>query len=241
MVPNTLEMRTSDHRPLALDCAISRGLLGEYPKLRRVVPLVDSIVVAPTYRANRVLKHSSDEASAITHEYPGEATNPTSYEELQAFFADRRASLLHFICHGRNEEHGIQSIDLGKNKMQSTVVVSSALRDSCIDSHPLVFLNACEVGGASQGITSVDGFAPAFMKVGAGCVIAPLWPVDDGVAFAFATGFYKRVKANPQRPFAEIVSELRQGAYGSEAVDTWAAYVVYADPLASSETRTPVL
>jgi len=44
-------------------------------------------------------------------------------------------------------------------------------------------------------------------------VIAPLWNVDDEIAFEVAKTFYERVVAEPRTPFAEIMREIRGRAY----------------------------
>jgi hypothetical protein len=65
-------------------------------------------------------------------------------------------------------------------------------------------------------------------------VIAPLWSVDDEVAFKVATAIYDALKESPPPTFAEVIRAIRARAYvGAEAgTDSYAAYCFYGDPLA---------
>lgn len=97
--------------------------------------------------------------------------------------------------------------------------------------HPFVFLNACEVGRLAPSLVGVGGFAKSFIELGASAVIAPLWSVKDTIAHKIAEEFYKRVKAEPETPFAEILREIKAKAYErGSAEDTYAAYCFYGDP-----------
>ena len=100
--------------------------------------------------------------------------------------------------------------------------------------HPLVFLNACEIGRTTPALVGIGGFAKAFLELGASAVIAPLWSVKDGIAHEIADTFYNRVKAEPKTPFADILRDLRGKAYdAAKAEDTYAAYCFYGDPAAA--------
>ena len=76
--------------------------------------------------------------------------------------------------------------------------------------------------------------AQAMIDRGAGAVIAALWSVADDIAHVVAKEFYDQAMADPPRPFAEILRDIRSRAYkGAEAgEDTYAAYCLYGDPFA---------
>src|SRR5205823_774766 len=100
---------------------------------------------------------------------------------------------------------------------------------------PLVFLNACEVGRPAISLVGIGGFAKAFITLGAGGVIAPLWSVRDTIAFDVADRFYRATKQTPQRRFADILKDIRALAYDpAVGEDTYAAYCFYGDPAAVS-------
>ena len=74
----------------------------------------------------------------------------------------------------------------------------------------------------------------SLVDLGASAVIAPAWSVSDKVAAAVASDFYTALTADPQRPFADILREIRARAYeGDEPEDSWAAYTFFGDPLAA--------
>jgi CHAT domain len=100
--------------------------------------------------------------------------------------------------------------------------------------HPLVFINAREIGRTTPALVGVGGFAKAFIDIGASAVIAPLWAVKDRFAHEVAKTFYERLKSEKNTPFAEIIRDLRRKAYeAGKAEDTFAAYCIYGDPAAA--------
>lgn len=97
---------------------------------------------------------------------------------------------------------------------------------------PLVFLNACEVGGLTAGIAGLSGFATSFMQLEASAVVAPLWAVSDQAALDVAKKFYSAVLLNG-RTFTQALQDIRKCAYsGLKPSDSYAAYCFYGDPLA---------
>lgn len=94
---------------------------------------------------------------------------------------------------------------------------------------PLVVLNACQVGRASWKLTSIGGFAEAFIRAGAGAFVGTLWSVGDQPARNFTEGFYQALIDG--RTVAEATLRGREAArLAGEA--TWLAYVVYGHPQA---------
>ena len=83
-----------------------------------------------------------------------------------------------------------------------------------------------------------EGLASAFVYSGAlGCVGA-LWPVDDAVAASFAIAFYREVLDGQRLGDAMLAARQstaraeRERAGAGRAPDpTWAAFVLYGDPL----------
>jgi hypothetical protein len=56
-------------------------------------------------------------------------------------------------------------------------------------------------------------------------VIAPVWSVEDGAAKKVAHDVYEAVLADPRKPFAAIMSEIRARSYeGTNPPDSYAAY-----------------
>lgn len=95
---------------------------------------------------------------------------------------------------------------------------------------PLVILNACQVGRVGWQLTSVGGFAEAFLRAGAGAFVGALWSVGDKPARTFTEGLYAALLAG--RSIAEAACAGREAAQTAGEA-TWLAYVVYGHPLAT--------
>jgi hypothetical protein len=232
MIPSrrTADGQYQQLRPLGVQCAIGRWHGDDYVCPGQVVPLQDSLVLAPTY--NPPLPQASAERDLILELFPGQSV-PATFDELNAFYAAHTASLFHFVCHGRDAT--LQAIKLLQNQvLWANQVRPGGLGTACRKSRPLIFLNACEVGRPGAGLAAVGGFAASFIACDAGAIIAPLWAVDDGVAHQVAVTFYDTVKKKPGTPFANIVRELRAKAYAEGGEDSYAAYCFYGDPHAAA-------
>jgi CHAT domain-containing protein len=92
---------------------------------------------------------------------------------------------------------------------------------------PLVVLNACQVGRPGIQLTSIGGFAEAFIHAGAGGFVSSLWSVGDEPAASFTTEFYRRLKRGSTIADASVAA--REAARNAGDA-TWLAYVVYAHP-----------
>jgi hypothetical protein len=95
---------------------------------------------------------------------------------------------------------------------------------------PLVVLNACQVGRAGWQLSSIGGFAEAFVRAGAGAFVSSLWSVGDEPARTFTEGFYSSLLGGAS--LAEAVVDGRTAARAAHEA-TWLAYVVYGHPLAT--------
>lgn len=212
--------------PLGVQCAVGRWHGDDYVCSGQIIPLQDSLVLAPAY--NPPLSKAIAERDLVLELFPGKDV-PATFDELDEFYTANTASLLHFVCHGRDTT--LQAIKLLKDQsLWANQVRAGGLGSACRKARPLVFLNACEVGRPGAGLAEVGGFAAAFIACNAGGVIAPLWAVDDGVAHQVAVTFYDTVKREPTTPFADILRELRAKAYAADGEDSYAAYCFYGDP-----------
>jgi hypothetical protein len=99
--------------------------------------------------------------------------------------------------------------------------------------HPLVFLNACDVGGAATTLSLVAGFPAAFLGAGSSAVIAPLWVVSDKRARQISEQFYKSAFSGTQT-LGRILRDVRKEWVNGRHL-TFLAYVLYGDPM--SEVR----
>jgi hypothetical protein len=149
------------------------------------------------------------------------------------------ADILHFAVHGRYDPNAIgDGIYLTKGRPVSpTQIRGGNLRDRA----PFVFLNACQVGSASQTLGGYGGIAQAFLRSGASAVVAPLWSINDKVARSIALEFYQRVldhgdagagAAAPGASVAELLRLARRKAITDEdpTTATYLAYQFYGHP-----------
>jgi hypothetical protein len=230
---------TADRPALGVEFIVGRWPHPGHESPRQLRPLEDSYVVAPTYtETSRKLEKLEEEADFVKQRFSGEVIAPASFDALDARLGARGTALLHFVCHGEAGAGTVQVIRLDDpdktlNSLELSEMEGAKLALGA--KHPLVFLNACEVGRAAPALVGLGGFGASFVALGARCVIAPLWSVKDTVAHEVAVEFYETVLAEPTTPFAEILRRIRAKAYvpgGGE--DTWAAYCFYGDPFTAA-------
>jgi hypothetical protein len=99
---------------------------------------------------------------------------------------------------------------------------------------PLVVLNACQVGSVCQQLSSLGGFAEAFLHAGAGAFVSCLWSVGDQPACEFTQELYTQLKKGTA--LAEAVIAARRKAKNGDA--TWLAYSVYGNPFCKVAYQT---
>lgn len=228
-----------DRRPaLGVTYSIGRWVSGQNLSPNQLFTLAECRVVAPEYTGGGVqkLEKAEDEAAFVLSKYKGKRISPAIYASFKASMKAGGAPLLHFICHGAESTPVSQRMHFENGEVVTSTQFrgSDELREACSKHKPLVFLNACEVGRPQPALVSIGGFAQTFINRGAQAVIAPLWSVKDDLAHEIAKEFYNTLEKDPEKPFAEIVRDIRAKAYDSTtgAEDTYAAYCFYGDPLA---------
>jgi hypothetical protein len=222
--------------PLGVECSVGRWHHTEYTMPSLQIPLQDSLVLAPEYKPPKVLPKSAAERDMVLRIFPGKVV-PSHFDDLDDFYRHHSASLLHFVCHGKDDT--LQEIALlDKQYLSAQEALGGGVAESCRRSRPLVFLNACELGRPGAGLVNAGGFPAAFIESGVAGLIAPLWKVDDEVAHEVATTFYETVQRDPTMPFAEILRKLRARGYGDDGEDSFAAYCYYGDPMAAAAAIT---
>ncbi|ACN13771.1 conserved hypothetical protein [Desulforapulum autotrophicum HRM2] len=152
--------------------------------------------------------------------------------------------LLHFACHGFASSVDINRAELLlQGRIEGANYVTEKLRVSVIEQlsgivadngcRPIVTLNACQAGRAGYKMTSIGGFSRAFLKQGAGMLVATLWSVGDLPASKFTEMLYKRLLKNDNLGKAATAARL---AAKQEGEATWLAYTVYGNPYATLST-----
>jgi hypothetical protein len=144
------------------------------------------------------------------------------------------AEAVHFACHGEAlQQHALDAaviLDQGA-RLSPLVFANAPLGRQC---GPFLFMNACQVGKASELLSSFSGFAGEALKGGFKGFLAPLWSVEDTLARDIALGLYDQAFGDAQRaprPLAAILREMRAGFSDTEANSlTRLAYVLYGHP-----------
>lgn len=219
--------------PWGVECAVGRWVDEEMLSPPQSLEIRESYVLAPNYPPEKALTHSSEEAEYVCKHLNGKEIEPAVFEALEDSFAAQPVSLAHFACHGETTEAEVQCLSLeeGKSLRADQIEGMEGLAKAVWKEKSLVFLNACEAGRPLPALVGVGGFASAFIGIGAGAVIAPLWSVDDEVAHSFALEVYGEVGSEGGAEPAAVLRGLRQRAYAAEGADSWAAYSFYGDPL----------
>jgi hypothetical protein len=220
-------------QPLGVEFAVGRWINKEHLPAVPRLKLVDATVIAPLYDDDPLLQ-AAEEAKYVREQYDGVEVDPPSpgYDEVAEALAECRGTLVHFVGHG---ETGGQAFRLGNHEALDALDLGGwdAARAAFASRPPLVFINACQAARQKPGLTVPDSLPRAFMELHAGCVIAPIWDVEDAAAHQVATEFYETAVNQPWTPYAEIMRQIRAKAYGPHGgVDTYAAYCFFGDPLA---------
>ena len=156
---------------------------------------------------------------------------PATFADLQDAFAEGVYDAWHFTGHGaaRDENPDRSPILLAEGEQFTPESLSGAAANVGIP-HPLVFINACQVGRAGMALTGIGGWANRFVEAGAGAFIGAYWSVYDEAAYAFATEVYTRLLKGDA--VGRAVRDARL-AIRKSGDPTWLAYTVFADPLAT--------
>ncbi|WP_142060022.1 CHAT domain-containing protein [Pseudarthrobacter sp. B4EP4b] len=93
-----------------------------------------------------------------------------------------------------------------------------------------VFLAACWGGAPNRTLPDESiSFPTAFLTAGAKSVIAPLWPIDDDVAYELATLFYEYWKLDGISPAIALRMAATKMRDAHPDSSTWAAFMLAGD------------
>jgi CHAT domain-containing protein len=197
-------------------------------------------VLCPDYPDPELrLATTRQEAEFLTTRLGASPVTPNE-REVRALLQDGGFDILHFAGHGQADAGDIANAKiLLEGRRENGVYVPATLSATTVDqrarlagpdgSKPLVVLNACQAGRLGQQMSSLGGFAQAFLERGAGAFVSSMWSVGDEPASTFVTAFYTELL--DQQPIS--VAARRARAQARQAGDgTWLAYAVYGHPQA---------
>lgn len=229
---------------LGIRHSVGRWLASESAAMRQSITVRKVAVAASDYQnvaaISGKLHWAARERELMVGTYHADSV-PLRSDAVLDFLEDGRVQAVHFACHGEmsvsDPDASLLVMEDTPNDLKPLAVARSEVCDGLGSEHPLVFLNACEVGGAAASLSLIAGFPAAFLYAGAALLVSPLWAVNDAHACTIAEEFYSEVFAAPGgKTMGEVLRDLRQ-RWKDEKHLTFLAYVLYGDPLARVEYR----
>jgi hypothetical protein len=211
--------------------AVTRWLPGE--GFKRPLRLTKLALIVPTDSGLPMATAERDFVLSLAGERREVTAIAPSFAEVQDAFTAGVYDGWHFTGHGaaRDANPDRSSIILEGEESFTPEDLSGQAANVGIP-HPLVFINACQVGRGGMGLTGIGGWARRFVQIGAGAFIGAYWSVYDEPALAFAKEVYTRLLDGA--PIGDAVRDARV-AVREGGDPTWLAYTVFADPLATVE------
>jgi hypothetical protein len=214
--------------------AVTRWLPGE--GFKRPLHLTNLALIVPTDSGLPLATDERDFVLSLAKDGRSVTAIDPTFAKVQDAFAEGIYDGWHFTGHGaaRDANPDRSSIILTGDESFTPEDVSGQASNVGIP-HPLVFINACQVGRGGMGLTGIGGWARRFVQSGAGAFIGAYWSVYDEAAFDFAKEVYTRLL--DEKPIGDAVREAR-AKVRADGDPTWLAYTVFADPLARVEARS---
>lgn len=160
--------------------------------------------------------------------------------EVRALLRSCDVDVLHFAGHGLASGDDIANAKVllaGRQEndtyirtyLSATTVAEQARLAGPSGTRPLIVLNACQVGRLGEQMSSLGGFAQAFLDRGAGAFISSMWSVGDTPASTFVQTLYEELLRGESISTAASRGREQARLAGD---GTWLAYAVYAHPRA---------
>ncbi|MBI5015874.1 MAG: CHAT domain-containing protein [Deltaproteobacteria bacterium] len=216
---------------------VGRWVASRSCQLRQTIPVHELAVFATDYEHTDVepkLPWANEERRHLVEAFGARPYGVTS-DAVRAFLLEGKAEAVHFVCHGKMNA---QTPDLSAlileddvDTFQPPVVARQKVQRGLGAVHPLVFLNACQVGSQGAELSLMSGWPAAFLEMGASAFVAPLWTVNDERASEAAREFYDLVFGPDAATLGEALQAIRSH-WAQKRNLTFLAYVLYGDPTA---------
>ena len=142
--------------------------------------------------------------------------------------------LLHFACHNAFSSSGSR-VTMADGAFDPIDLAYATQSRALRASRPLVFFNACRSAGEIDWFSTSLGWAPQFLRAGAGAFVGTLWPVRSDSALLFANAFYDHFVTKGQN-LGNASLQARRSIRDQGGDPTWLAYAVYGSPAACAAT-----
>lgn len=223
---------------LAIRHCVGRWLADESALMRQRISVNKAAVSASSYEGistvNPKLPWAAREHKLMVETYRADGV-PLTSQGLRGFLEEGVAQALHLACHGKmlisDPDASVLVMEDTPHDLTPLLVARYEVCNGLGRQHPLVFLNACEVGAAGASLSLVAGFPAAFLYAGASALVSPLWAVNDERAQKIAEEFYREAfVAGGGKPLGAILRHIRS-RWKEEKHLTYLAYVLYGDPM----------
>lgn len=223
---------------LSVRHAVGRWVAECSSRLSQQIPVREMVACGSDYvgfdAVYPTLPWVKDELAWLGTQYQAK-TVPLKSADVLNFLKTGSAQAVHFACHGQMDQHNPLRSQLimedSPDNLRPTVISANEVETGLGKEHPLVFLNACQIGSSGQALSLMTGFPGAFLKAGASAVISPLWTISDEHAKAITEQFYQAAFANPGATLGEILQTIHRQWEDKKHL-TFLAYVLYGDPQA---------
>lgn len=231
--------RPADGSRFFAEMGLVRWLWEDYPPSDLRVRKGRAYYVIPSYPLeDDALPEAEAEAAFLKATFGAKALRAESKAVMALLESGSTVDLLHFACHGEatSEDIGDARLLMEGSFDDTHAYVEDPLYARTVaqlatlarnGKGAIVVLNACQIGRAGRRLTSLGGFAHAFLRAGSGVFVGTLWSVGDAPARTFTETFYRRLKAKQR--LVTAAKEARHAARNAGDA-TWLAYVVYGDP-----------
>jgi hypothetical protein len=190
----------------------------------------------PTWR----LADAAEERALLEEQLGARAAPPQSAALLDLMRNGSKVDLLHLACHGITNYKAIGNAALMlAGSMVDRRYVPDPLEVNQIKLHadfwradgvrPIVFLYTRQGRRLGHSPSGIAGLAEAFLRRGAGLLIASSWSAGDAIGLSFSREFYARLAAGDT--VTRAVRAARSASKSSHE-SSWLAYSVYGHPYA---------
>lgn len=227
---------------LSVRHSVGRWLADESSQISPSISIEEMAVFASDYTnvpaVPKKLQGAEQEAIDLVNLYklkPKAVRHALMSEEITNFLEKGKAQVLHFCCHGQMDQQtpslSVILLEDDQKNFVPALVIRESSQKGIGSQHPLVFLNACQVGGIGADLSFVTGWPQAFLSMGASAVIAPLWSVHDQPAHDIAKQFYNFIISNSPISLGAALQHIRNQFKTTNDM-TYLAYLLYGDPTA---------
>lgn len=193
--------------------------------------------LVPTYSSPlQPLPETQVEAEYLAREFGSQAIPADRKSVYDAVRGANSPDLFHFAGHGMADQQrilgarmilGVAGQPPNYDGIDPPSVKGIFQMKTGDGNRALVVLNACQVGRLGGQLSSLGGFADAFLSAQAGAFVGALWSVGDKPASVFTTTLYDLLKRGMKLIDAARAARDEARRLGDS---TWLAYVVYGHP-----------